>query len=186
MLEGIFDEYGRLNEQSKEVQARVESVRMAVQLAWNKYAWKAATDYTAPDFMQFAAGLIPGLLTALLIPIVGQIGGTLVGTGVGMAITAVTGQAEVVPITANIGRAIGALLADAALLYMGITFIKDFIFPRIAAVGEHVEIGIKLAWNAGSFKVQDGGHMREQGAREIAEGFGVLMGLVLMGIVRCT
>jgi len=164
-----------------EIADRVNNVRFAWSLAWSKgYFMAALIDYTAPDFAQFAVALIPGLLAALLIPVVGQVGGGLAGTALGTLITAATGQAEVIPVLANVGRAIGLLVADAALIYMGIMFIKDFLVPRIGAVGEHFG---KACWTAYYMPPQSGERTLDEAAKEFAEGFGIFMGLVLMGIL---
>jgi hypothetical protein len=165
-----------------EILDRVENVRSAWTLAFTKgYCRDALIDYTAPDFANFAVALIPGLLAALLIPIAGQIGGGLAGTGLGMIVTAATGQAEVIPILANAGRALGLLVADVALVYMGVIFIKDFIVPRIGGVGEHIGKGCWIAYYA---PPHSGERLVDQAAKEMADGFGLLMGLVLMGILR--
>lgn len=160
---------------------RLNNVRRAWNLASDKgYFTQAIIDYTAPDFVNMILQLLPGLLAALAIPILGQIGGTAAGTAVGVLITAVTGQAEVVPITANIGRIIGALAADAVLIYLGLMFIKEYILPRLGQVGEHVGKGCSMAYNA---PPEAGDRMLDAAAKEIAEGVGFLLGLVLLGIV---
>lgn len=163
---------------------RINSVRKAWDIASQRgYFGEAIVSYTAPDFLNFSLALIPGLLTALLIPIVGQVGGSLAGTALGMLVTAVTGQAEVVPVLANLGRVIGGLAADAVLVYLGVMFIKDFIMPRLGGVGEHLGKGIWTAWKAVEFGSTGEARQQDQAAREMAEGVGLLMGLVLMGLV---
>src|ERR1700722_17519930 len=122
-----------------EIADRINNVRNAWGIAWNKgYFRKAIIDSTAPDFANFIGALLPGLLIALLAPIAGQVAGTMAGTAVGVGITAVTGQAEVIPFIAEIGATIGGVVANVALLYMGLTFIREFIRPRIGSVGQHI------------------------------------------------
>lgn len=164
-----------------EVIDRLDNVRRAWALASSKgYFRQAIIDYTAPDFFNLMVGLIPGLLAALAIPIVGQIGGTAAGTALGVAITAFTGQAEVVPVLANIGRVIGGLAANAVLVYLGLMFLKDYMMPRIGAVGEHIGKGCSDAYNA---PPNAGDRMLDGAAKEMAEGVGYLLGLVLFAIV---
>jgi len=183
MLEGVFDKAGRIAESNKEALDQADSVRRAVLLAWSKYAISAIKAYTTADFMEVAEGIIPGLLAALVIPIAGQFGGVILGSALGVIITAFTGQAEVIPVTAELGQAIGGLFASVALGYLGLRFLIEYIGPRIGAVGERVQKGVSLAWNAGAWKVQDGAHKREVAAQEIAEGIGIFWALVIIAIL---
>lgn len=164
-----------------EIVDRLANIRKAWGVASSKgYFRKAIIDYTAPDFVNFIGALLPGLLIALAVPIAGQIAGTMAGTAVGVAITAVTGQAEVIPFTAEIGATLGAFAASFVLVYMGLAFLKEFVLPRIGAVGQHLSKGCELAYNA----PPNAGDMQlDAAAQEMADGIGYLLGLVLMAIV---
>jgi len=160
---------------------RINNVRRAWAIAWDKsYFKEAMIAYTEPDFFTFVGGLIPGLLAALFAPIIGEAAGGMIGTALGSLITAVTGQAEVIPVLASWGATAGLLAADAALAYMGIMFIKDFIVPRIGAVGQHFGKGCLLAYNS---PPQSSDTQLDPAAKELAEGGGYFLGLVLMGLV---
>ncbi|MFQ5652290.1 MAG: DUF6861 domain-containing protein [bacterium] len=144
---------------------KVEYVKDAFIRASMLYIDKAIIKHTTEDFWKILEGLIPALMIAA--------GAVVVTTLIGAGIGALFGGVGAIP-----GAFIGAKVGLAILSYLGLAFLAAYVLDHISEVGEHLHKGVSLAWDSCGSRLQI-----DQGAREIAEGIGVLCSLIIQAIL---
>jgi hypothetical protein len=142
---------------------RVGRVKAAWDLACNRYLSEAITRHAGDEIH----AVLDGLKGALVISVKVLLGTTLVGAGVG----GLAGGVGAGP-GAGIGFRVGLWLLE----WLGMGFLVVYLGSHLKDVGVHFNNGVRLAWNA------CGGGALEEAAREMAEGIGVFVGLMIQGV----
>jgi hypothetical protein len=151
----------------------LHDLRQAWGRACTEYFKDAALKHCGEDASTLLDSLIPGLVFTLKVYL-GTVGAvTLLGAGLG----SLAGGAGAVP-GAIAGAKLGNVLALAVLEVMGAGFLAAYIVAHIKDAKNAISAGCSTAWDAeGSPAAVD------LAARQIADGLGVLMSLVLQALI---
>ena len=152
---------------------RSNDVLLSWELAKGKYVNEAVIQHVGEDFYEAIKGVLPGLAIAF-----GTfIATTAIGAVIGAAVGALAGGVGAAP-GAVAGAALGAKAGFWLLNLLGLGFLIKYVGERIDEVGDHLNQGIKIAWN--SCGNQSSLHAA---AKEMANAFGLLFSLLLQAVI---
>ena len=163
------------------VSSDLAALRYAQGAGYVLRAWGAAQEYapeailrrTGRDFYEAIEALLPSLLTAAGGVVATTALGAVVGAGVG-ALAGGVGAAPGAVAGGEVGLDVGLWLLN----WLGVGFLVLYVGEHVEEAGEHLEEGAEVAWDSCGSPTR-----LDVAAREMAEGIGVFMSLLLQAVI---